>query len=74
MISLLNRTVFNFRLLTLLLPLLSFMITGFVEWHRIVASDIDLYPYFGLLVFATIAWSIAIENYGLYTTKYILMS
>jgi Undecaprenyl-phosphate glucose phosphotransferase len=74
MISLLNRTVFNFRLLTLLLPLLSFMIAGLVEWHRIVASDIDLYPYFGLLVFATIAWSIAIENYGLYTTKYILMS
>lgn len=74
MISLLNRTVFNFRLLTLLLPLLSFMTTGCVEWHRIVSSDIDPYPYFGLLVFATVAWSIAIENYGLCTTKYILMS
>jgi Undecaprenyl-phosphate glucose phosphotransferase len=74
MISLLNRTVFNFRLLTLLLPLLSFMIAGAVEWNRIVVSDIDPYPYFGLLVFATIAWLIAIENYGLCTTKYILMS
>src|SRR5277367_1945010 len=74
MISLLNRTVFNFRLLTLLLPLVSFMIAGGVEWQRIVSSDIDPYPYFGLLVFATIAWSIAIENCGLCTTKYILMS
>jgi Undecaprenyl-phosphate glucose phosphotransferase len=74
MISLLNRTVFNFRLLTLLLPLLSFMIAGAVEWQRLVVSDIDPYSYFGLLVFATIAWLIAIENYGLCTTKYILMS
>src|SRR5277367_4972464 len=74
MISLLNRAVFNFRLLTLLLPLLSFMIAGAFEWNRIVSSDIDPYPYFGLLVFATIAWSIAIENCGLCTTKYILMS
>jgi Undecaprenyl-phosphate glucose phosphotransferase len=74
MISLLNRIVFNFRLLTLLLPLLSFMIAGAFEWNRIVLSDIDPYPYFGLLVFATIAWLIAIENYGLCTTKYILMS
>jgi Undecaprenyl-phosphate glucose phosphotransferase len=74
MISLLNRTVFNFRLLTLLLPLLSFMIAGSIEWQRIISSDIDPYPYFGLLVFATIAWSIAIENYGLCTMKYILMS
>jgi len=74
MISLLNRTVFNFRLLTLLLPLLSFLIAGSVEWQRIVLSDIDPYPYFGLLVFATIAWLIAIENYGLCTTKYILTS
>jgi hypothetical protein len=44
MISLLNRTVFNFRLLTLLLPLVSFMIAGAVEWQRIVLSDIDPYP------------------------------
>jgi len=73
MISLLNRTLFNYRLLTLLLPLVSFMIAGSVEWQRIVSSDIDPYPYFGLLVFATIAWCIAIENYGLCTTKYILM-
>ncbi|SPE25603.1 Undecaprenyl-phosphate glucose phosphotransferase [Acidobacteriia bacterium SbA2] len=74
MISLLNRTVFNFRLLTLFLPLLSFLIAGAVEWQHIVSSDIDPYPYFGLLTFATIAWSIAIESYGLCTTKYILMS
>jgi len=74
MISLLNRTVFNFRLLTLLLPLLSFMIAGSIEWQHIVSSDIDPYSYFGLLLFATIAWAIAIENCGLCTTKYILMS
>ena len=74
MISLLNRTAFNVRLLTLLLPLLSFLIVGTVGWHRIISSDIDPYPYFGLLVFATIAWLVAIENYGLCTTKYVLTS
>lgn len=74
MISLLNRTVFNLRLLTLLLPLLSFMVVGAVEWRRIVSSNIDPYSYFGLLVFATIAWSIAVENGELCSTRYILMS
>ena len=72
MISLLNRTVFSLRLLTLLLPLLSFMIAGAVEWRRLIL--IDPYPYFGLLMFATIAWSISIENFGLCTTKYVLTS
>jgi Undecaprenyl-phosphate glucose phosphotransferase len=74
MISLLNRTAFNVRLLTLLLPLLSFMIVGTMGWRQIVRSEIDPYPYFGLLVFATIAWLVAIEHYGLCTTKYILTS
>jgi Undecaprenyl-phosphate glucose phosphotransferase len=74
MIGLLNRTVFNVRLMTLLLPLLSFMIVGAIGWPRIVASDLDLYPYFGLLIFGTIAWSIAIESCGLSTTRYILTS
>lgn len=74
MIGLLNRTVFNVRLITLVLPLLSFMIAGAIGWPRIVASDLDPYPYFGLLVFGTIAWSIAIESFGLTTTRYILTS
>lgn len=74
MISLLNRTVFNLRLLTLLLPLISFLLVGAVEWRKIVSSNIDPYPYFGLLVFATIAWSIAVESCELTTTRYILMS
>jgi len=74
MIGLLNRTLFNVRLMTLLLPLCSFMIAGAVGWSRIVASDLDPYPYFGLLVFGTIAWSIAIESCGLTTTRYILTS
>jgi len=74
MIGLLNRTVFNVRLMTLLLPLLSFMIAGAIVWQRIVASELDPYPYFGLLIFGTIAWSIAIESCGLSTTRYILTS
>lgn len=74
MIGLLNRTVFNVRLLTLVLPLLSVMIVGAFGWSRIVGSDIDPYPYFGLLIFGTIAWSIAIESLGLSTTRYILTS
>jgi Undecaprenyl-phosphate glucose phosphotransferase len=74
MIGLLNRTVFNVRLMTLLLPLLSFMVTGAIGWPRIVASDLDPYPYFGLLIFGTIAWSIAIESCGLSSTRYILTS
>ena len=74
MIGLLNRAAFNFRVLTLLLPLLSFIVAGSFWWRRIVSSDIDPHPYFGLLIFATIAWSMAIENYGLCTTKYILVS
>ena len=74
MIGLLNRTVFNVRLMTLVLPLLSFMIAGAIGWPRIVASDLDPYPYFGLLMFGTIAWSIAIESCGLTTTRYILTS
>jgi len=74
MIGLLNRTVFNVRLMTLVLPLLSFMIAGAIGWPRIVASDLDPYPYFGLLIFGTIAWSIAIESCGLTTTRYILTS
>jgi Undecaprenyl-phosphate glucose phosphotransferase len=74
MISLLNRTVFNTRLLTLFLPLFSFLVVGGVEWSRIVTSDLDPYSYFGLLVFATIAWSMAVENCELCTTRYILMS
>jgi len=74
MIGLLNRTVFNVRLMTLVLPLLSVMIAGAIGWPRIVASDLDPYPYFGLLIFGTIAWSIAIESCGLTTTRYILTS
>jgi Undecaprenyl-phosphate glucose phosphotransferase len=74
MIGLLNRTVFNARLMTLVLPLLSFMIAAAIGWSRIVASDLDPYPYFGLLIFGTIAWSIAIESFGLTTTRYILTS
>jgi Undecaprenyl-phosphate glucose phosphotransferase len=60
--------------MTLVLPLLSFMIAAAMGWSRIVASDLDLYPYFGLLIFGTIAWSIAIESFGLTTTRYILTS
>ena len=74
MIGLLNRTVFNVRLMTLLLPLLSFMIAGAIGWRLIIDSTLDPYPYFGLLIFATIAWSIAIESCGLSTTRYILTS
>ncbi|HXZ33149.1 MAG TPA: undecaprenyl-phosphate glucose phosphotransferase [Terriglobales bacterium] len=74
MIGLLNRTVFNVRLMTLLLPLLSFMIAGAIEWQRIIDSNLDPHPYFGLLIFGTIAWSIAIESCGLSTTRYILTS
>jgi len=74
MIGLLNRTLFNVRLMTLVLPLLSFLIAGAFGWPRIVGSDLDPYPYFGLLIFATIAWSIAIESCGLTTTRYILTS
>jgi Undecaprenyl-phosphate glucose phosphotransferase len=74
MIGLLNRTVFNVRLMTLLLPLLSFMIAGAVGWQTIIASNLDPYPYFGLLIFGTIAWSLAIESCGLSTTRYILTS
>ena len=73
MFSQINRTVFNLRLLTLFLPLWSFMLVGTLVWQRIVTS-IDPYPYFGLLVFATVAWSIAVENCGLCTPKYILTS
>jgi Undecaprenyl-phosphate glucose phosphotransferase len=74
MIGLLNRTVFNVRLMTLLLPLLSFMIAGAVGWQTIIDSNLDPYPYFGLLIFGTIAWSLAIESCGLSTTRYILTS
>jgi len=74
MIGLLNRTVFNVRLMTLLLPLLSFLIAGTIGWQRIVLSELDPYPYFGLLIFGTIAWSIAVETCGLSTTRYILTS
>lgn len=74
MIGLLNRTVFNVRLMTLVLPLLSFMTAGAIGWPKFVASDLDAYPYFGLLIFGTIAWSIAIERCGLTTTRYILTS
>jgi len=74
MIGLLNRTVFNVRLMTLVLPLLSFMVVGAIGWPQIVASGLDPYPYFGLLIFGTIAWSIAIESFGLTTTRYILTS
>jgi Undecaprenyl-phosphate glucose phosphotransferase len=74
MIGLLNRTVFNVRLMTLLLPLLSFIISGAVGWQTIIDSNLDPYPYFGLLIFGTIAWSLAIESCGLSTTRYILTS
>ena len=73
MISQINRTIFNLRLLTLFLPLWSFMLIGAVGWQRII-TNIDPYPYFGLLVFATVAWPIAVENCGLCTPKYILTS
>jgi Undecaprenyl-phosphate glucose phosphotransferase len=74
MIGLLNRTVFNVRLLTLVLPLLSVFVVGAFGWQRIVGSDLDPYAYFGLLIFGTVAWSIAIETCGLTTTRYILTS
>jgi Undecaprenyl-phosphate glucose phosphotransferase len=78
MISYINRTVFNLRLLTLFLPLWSFMLVGGLGWERLgwerVVTSIDPYPYFGLLVFATVAWSIAVENCGLCTPKYLLTS
>lgn len=73
MISQINRTVFNLRLLTLFLPLWSFVLVGALAWQRLITT-IDPYPYFGLLMFATVAWSIAVENCGLCTPKYILTS
>jgi Undecaprenyl-phosphate glucose phosphotransferase len=74
MIGLLNRTAFNVRLMTLLLPLLSFLIAGAIGWRGVVESNLDPYPYFGLLIFGTIAWSAAIESCGLSSTRYILTS
>lgn len=74
MIGLLNRAAFNLRLLTLFLPLWSFVVTGALWWHWAVLSNVDPHPYFALLVFTTIAWSVASENYGLCTTAYILTS
>lgn len=71
MISQINRTMFNLRLLTLFLPLWSFLLVGALAWQRVV-TNIDPYPYFGLLMFATVAWSIAVENCGLCSPKYIL--
>ena len=73
MIGQINRTVFNLRLLTLFLPLWSFLFAGSLGWQRVVSS-VDPYPYFGLLLFATVAWSIAVENCGLTTPRYILTS
>lgn len=73
MISQINRTIFNLRLLTLFLPLWSFVLVGALAWQRLITT-IDPYPYFGLLMFATVAWSIAVENCGLCTPKYILTS
>jgi len=70
----LNRTAFNVRLMTLLLPLLSFLIAGAIGWRGVVESNLDPYPYFGLLIFGTIAWSAAIESCGLSSTRYILTS
>jgi Undecaprenyl-phosphate glucose phosphotransferase len=73
MISQINRTMFNLRLLTLFLPVWSFLLVGAFVWQRIVTS-LDPYPYFGLLMFATVAWSVAVENCGLCSPKYILTS
>jgi Undecaprenyl-phosphate glucose phosphotransferase len=74
MIALLNRAAFNFRLWTLLLPVVSFVLTGTIWLQFASGAEINPLPYFGLLVFTTVAWAIAVENYGLYTAKFILTS
>ena len=72
MIALLNRVAFNLRLWTLLLPVIAFLVAGSLSLTRPNATAIDPVPYFGLLVFTTVVWSIAVENYGLGTAEHVL--
>lgn len=74
MIALLNRVAFNLRLWTLLLPVIAFLVAGSATLTRPNATAIDPIPYFGLLVFTTIVWSIAVENYGLGTAEHVLLN
>ena len=66
----LNIADFSLRLVTLFLPLFSFVIAAYVRFGSglipLTTYDIDAADYFGLLLFATIVWAIAIEHNGLY--------
>lgn len=60
---------FSMRLTTLLLPLVAFLIAGYIRFLSglIPPAAGGIYPsdYVGLLLFATLVWTLVVEHYGL---------
>ena len=65
----LKRAQFAFNLVVLCTPLAAFALAGYFRFatHLLprYSSDVDPFPYFGLLVLTTIVWAIAVEHHEL---------
>lgn len=71
----LNTINFLLRIATLLLPLLAFIIAGYLRFFSgliPLASPInDLPDYFGLLLFTTVVWAVVVDHYGLFNFDHL---
>jgi Undecaprenyl-phosphate glucose phosphotransferase len=65
----LNYVGFCLRLVMLSLPFLAFALAGYVRFISGIlplrSSETDAAPYFGLLLFTTVVWAVAIDHFGL---------
>ncbi|MGH9327666.1 MAG: undecaprenyl-phosphate glucose phosphotransferase [Terriglobia bacterium] len=66
----LNAVNFLLKIAILLLPLLSFLIAGYIRFLSglipLTSTNISAIDYVGLLLFTTLVWAVVVDHYGLF--------
>jgi exopolysaccharide biosynthesis polyprenyl glycosylphosphotransferase len=77
-LSRLTYSQFVLRLVTLFMPSAAFAVAGYIRFSIPLRSsppgDVDPAPYFGLLLFSTVVWAIAVDQFHLFDVEGLFTS